>query len=81
MNVRVLLFAAARELAGTAQIELELAEAATIGQLRRRLAEEFPRLGGLLPQVMFAVDAAYARDEDPLRPNCEIACIPPVSGG
>lgn len=81
MNVRVLLFAAARELAGTAQIELELAEPATIGQLRRRLAEEFPRLAGLLPQVMFAVDAAYARDEDPLRPNCEIACIPPVSGG
>lgn len=81
MNVRVLLFAAARELAGTAQIELELAEPATIGQLRRRLAEEFPRLAGLLPQVMFAVDAAYARDDDPLRPNCEIACIPPVSGG
>ncbi len=81
MNVRVLLFAAARELAGTGQIELQLPEEATIGELRRQLAGEVPRLANLLPQVMFAVDAAYVRDEDPVRPNCEIACIPPVSGG
>ncbi len=81
MNVRVLLFAAARELAGTGQIVLQLPEQASVAELRRRLGEEVPRLANLLPQVMFAVDAAYARDEDPLRPNCEIACIPPVSGG
>lgn len=81
MKVRVLLFAAAREAAGTGQIELQLPEQATIGELRRELGVQVPKLANLLPQVMFAVDAAYARDEDAVRPNCEIACIPPVSGG
>jgi len=81
MKVRVLLFAAARDTAGTAQVELELPEGATVGRLRAELGRQLPQLAGLLPQVMFAVDAAYARDEDPLRSDCEIACIPPVSGG
>jgi len=52
-----------------------------VGRLRAELGRQLPQLAGLLPQVMFAVDAAYARDEDPLRSDCEIACIPPVSGG
>ena len=81
MKVRVRLFAAARQAAGSDRIELELPDGATIGQLRRRLAEELPQMSALTAQVMFAVDAQYAPDSKEIRPEADVACIPPVSGG
>lgn len=81
MNVRVRLFAAARQAAGCETVDLELDRGATIGELRRRLAKEIPQMSGLLGQVMFAVGAEYARDCDEIPPDADVACIPPVSGG
>jgi molybdopterin converting factor small subunit len=31
--------------------------------------------------MLFAMDAEYATDETEVRPNADLACIPPVSGG
>ena len=81
MNVRVLLFAAVRQTAGRDLLRLELPEGTTVGQLRRRLAEEVPQLSGLLERAMFAVNAEYARDTDEIPAGAEVACIPPISGG
>ncbi len=81
MNVCVRLFAGARQAAGSGSIDLELPEAATIGELRRRLADEIPPLAGLLGQVMFAIDTEYATDSQEIPPGADVACIPPVSGG
>jgi molybdopterin converting factor subunit 1 len=81
VNVRVRLFAAARQAAGCDRVEVELPSGATISQLRRRLVGELPGLAGLVGQAMFAIDAEYARDGDEIRPGVEVACIPPVSGG
>ncbi len=81
MNVRVRLFAAARQAAGCETVELDLPQGATIGELRRRLAGQLPQMSGLVGQVMFAVDAEYARDSDEIAPGADVACIPPVSGG
>ena len=81
MKVRVRLFAAARQAAGSDRVELELPDGATIGQLRRRLMEEFPQISALTAQVMFAVDTQYAPDSKEIRPEADVACIPPVSGG
>ena len=81
MNVRVRLFAAARQAAGCETVELDLPQGATIGELRRRLAGQLPQMSGLLGQVMFAIDTEYARDSDEIRPGADVACIPPVSGG
>jgi molybdopterin converting factor small subunit len=81
MMVRCRLFAAARDLAGRAQVELELAEPATIGDLRGRLAAEFPALAPLAPHLMFAIDADYVTDRTAIPPGADIAGIPPVSGG
>jgi len=77
----VKLFAGAREAAGRDSIDLDLPEGATVAQLRRQLATEVPRLSGLIARVMFAVDTRYADDASIIRPNAEVACIPPVSGG
>jgi molybdopterin converting factor subunit 1 len=81
MKVRVLLFAAGRELAGAAEVEIDLASGATVAELRRALARRVPALEPLLAHSRFAVDADFVTDDTPLAPADEVACIPPVSGG
>jgi molybdopterin synthase sulfur carrier subunit len=81
MNARVQLFALARQLAETEFVELVLADGATVGELRRVLAERRPELAHLLPHVLFAVNFEYAGDENAVPSAASIACIPPVSGG
>lgn len=81
MNVRVRLFAAAKQAAGRDMLDLELPEGATVGQLRVRLEREIPLLAGLMRRAAFAVDAEYATDARQIAPGADVACIPPVSGG
>jgi len=81
MKTFVKLFAGARELAGQEQIELELAPASTVAQLRTALLAQCPALGPLLPHTLFAINTHYATDETLVPEDAEIACIPPVSGG
>lgn len=81
MIVRVRLFALARDLAECELVELTAAEGATIGDVRRGLAEAYPQLASLLPHAMFAIAADYARDDAAVPYGADVACIPPVSGG
>ena len=81
MKVRVKLFAAARELAGRDELELELAQRATLADLRVAIAKAFPALQKITPHALWAVDAEYAGDSTIINENSEIAIIPPVSGG
>lgn len=81
MKVRINLFAVARQIVGSDYVEVEVDGAATIGDVRRRLAECVPELSSLLPLLLFAVDAEYAGDETRLSQRSDVACIPPVSGG
>jgi molybdopterin converting factor small subunit len=68
-------------LAGQEVVEVCVAPPATIAELRHEIATQYPGLSGLLPHVMFAVDAEYAGDEAAITAENEIALIPPVSGG
>lgn len=81
MKVVVKLFAGARELAGNAEVEIELPPHAQVGTLREALLQQIPALGPLLPHAMFAVNANYSDDNTVIPENAELACIPPVSGG
>ena len=81
MRVRVRLFAIQRELAGTREVPLELADDATIEDAWQSLVERFPVLAPGRPSVRFARNGDYAAAEEPLADNDELACIPPVSGG
>lgn len=81
MKVEVQLFAVAKDAAGQDRIELELPDSATVAEVRIALAEAAPGLAPLLPSMAFAINAEYAKDEAPIPPGAEIACIPPVSGG
>ncbi len=81
MRVSVRLFALAKERARRAEVAVDLSEPATVADLRRALAGTYPELAPLVPNLMIAVDAEYAGDEQPIRPGAEDAAIPPVSGG
>ncbi len=81
MIVDVKMFALAADLIGGESVRLELPAGATIGDLRRQLAGEYPVIAKIAGHLMFAVDARYATDQTEIAPDAQIACIPPVSGG
>jgi molybdopterin converting factor subunit 1 len=81
MTVSVMLFAAARELAGAESFAVELTAGATVGDLRAELARRVPALAGLLAKSALAVNHDFAEDDRVLLPTDEVAIIPPVSGG
>jgi molybdopterin synthase catalytic subunit/molybdopterin converting factor small subunit len=82
VTIRVRLFAALRERAGSDSIEIELGEGATVADALERLSSE-PSLAGLLERlpVAIAVNRDYAAPETELRAEDELALIPPLSGG
>jgi molybdopterin converting factor subunit 1 len=81
MTIAVKLFAAARELAGAGEVELELGPAPTVAAARQALVEKCPTLGPLANRSLLAVNAEYAADGQALAAGDEVALIPPVSGG
>ena len=76
MMVRVRLFAALRERAGRGTIEVDVGEAATVGDV-------WPLLGfGEEPRgLLYARNRVYVERSEALRAGDEVAFIPPVSGG
>ncbi len=81
VRVTVRLFALARQRAGRAELVLDLPEPVTVASLKRALAA-LPELAPLVPQLMIAVNADYAGDDQKVIPEgAEVAAIPPVSGG
>ena len=81
MNVTVKLFAAARELAGRGEIELDLPSGATVGALRQALCAASPQLTPLAERSLIAVNEEYRVDSAPVSEGDVAALIPPVSGG
>lgn len=81
MRIRVKLFAAARELAGSNEIVVELRDGATIAELRDELTARVPTLGRIMPHSLWAIGAEYVNDDAALNENADVALIPPVSGG
>ncbi|HEY2785703.1 MAG TPA: molybdopterin converting factor subunit 1 [Fimbriiglobus sp.] len=81
MTVTVHLFAAARDLAGTSTVSVDLPTGATVAELRRVLADQVPSLTTLLARSSVAVNLEFAEDSHPITVEDEIAVIPPVSGG
>jgi molybdopterin synthase catalytic subunit len=81
MLIRMQLFAILKERAGTATIELELPEPATVADALS-LAAQTPGLEGVADgSVRMAVNRELADPQTLLSPGDEVALIPPVSGG
>jgi molybdopterin synthase catalytic subunit len=76
VNVRVRLFAALRERAGSGSLELELPDGAVVGDVWPAL-----ELGDEPPGLLFALNRSYTESGVRLSSGDEVAVIPPVSGG
>ena len=76
MNVRIRLFAALRERAGSGSVEIELPDDSRVSDVWGALD-----LGDEPPGILFAVNRAYAERTASLNAGDEVALIPPVSGG
>ena len=82
MVVSVRLFAVLREAARRDELDVELADGATAGDLVDAVARD-AGLGAVVQpgQVVVAVNREYVRAGHRLRDGDEVALIPPVSGG
>jgi sulfur-carrier protein len=80
-SLSVKLFAKARDLAGSPNVELPWSDDQTVATLKLRLAEQFPDIKPLVPRLLVAVNNNYAADDCVVKTSDEVACFPPVSGG
>lgn len=81
MIVPIRLFARARDLAGRELVTVELADGATVADLRIELGRECPALMSFLPCCAVAVGEEFADDSVVIGTESTVAIIPPVSGG
>lgn len=81
MTVTVLLFAEARERAGTSRIELELPEGSRVSDALDHVRRRLPALEPLAAHLAVAVNGAVSPPAAPVPAGAEIALLPPVSGG
>jgi sulfur-carrier protein len=78
-QIRVLLFAALRELAGASHLETDAPDVgALLDELAAKYGSEFERIVRLGTVL---VDGERAERGRPLSANDEVALLPPVSGG
>ncbi len=81
MKIRLLAFATASDALGTEEREVEVAEGFTVEDLQRWLGEQYPALAPLWPKLAIAVDGEICSRQRVLTEGCEVALLPPVSGG
>jgi molybdopterin synthase catalytic subunit len=81
ITVRIRLFAVQRELAGTREVPLELADGADVEAAWEALVALHPVLAPGRGSLRFARNGDYADPTTTLADGDEVAMIPPVSGG
>jgi MoaE-MoaD fusion protein len=81
ITITALLFGQARETAGADQIELSLAQPATVSSAFEALKSLHPKLAAMERSLMFAINEEYASRQQALADNDRLAILPPVSGG
>lgn len=79
MRINLFMFGAAAHAAGIREVEVEVAEGVTAGELVESLKAKYPGLAG--QKLLIAVDQEYVAASTPLEPGCEVAIFTPVSGG
>ena len=81
VQVRVLFFGAAREIAQCDELSLNLRAPASVSSAFEEVLASYPELGRFGRSLLFAVNEEHARAEAQVRSGDELAIFPPVSGG
>jgi sulfur-carrier protein len=81
-RVRVLYFAAVRDLVGTSEESVDVPDTVrTVGEFAKWIASFHAELEGRMSSVRIARNEIFAQDEDSLADGDILALIPPVAGG
>jgi molybdopterin converting factor subunit 1 len=81
MRIRLRFFAIVREILGTAEEDIELAEGATARDVLAFVCSRDPRLEPLRPSLKVARNLTLVADDAVLADGDEVAILPPVAGG
>ncbi|HLW84957.1 MAG TPA: molybdenum cofactor biosynthesis protein MoaE [Candidatus Sulfotelmatobacter sp.] len=81
MRVRVLFFGMLKDVAGKSNDWLDLPDSASVGDVLAHYQSQLPRFKDSLPSLAVAVNQHYSSPETKLKPDDEVALLPPVSGG
>ena len=80
MTIRVLLFASYADALNASEVAVEMPDGARVRDVLARIKQL--AAGKRIPdRPMVAVNQKYARDDQPVRSEDEVAIIPPVAGG
>jgi molybdopterin synthase catalytic subunit/molybdopterin converting factor small subunit len=81
MRVRVLFFGMLKDLVGRSVDSIDLPDVASIRDVLAHYESRVPGLMESLPSLALAVNQQYAGPDTRLKPDDEVALLPPVSGG
>ena len=81
MRVRVQFYAQLREPAGTAELDVDLANGSTIRELLEKIYEIKPALRPHDKSILVGVGVEFVDRDYVIRPDDVIALMPPVQGG
>ena len=81
MQVRVLFFGILKDMVGKSADLIDLPEGSSVREMLAHYESRIPRMKDALASIVLAVNQQYAGPDTRLKPNDEVALLPPVSGG
>lgn len=81
-KISIRLYANLKEKAGTNQIEMDIPQGCTVGELKTLLKKACPPLGPQLANVVVLINKHHIfLDSDIIPSNAEVTFLPPIAGG
>jgi molybdopterin synthase sulfur carrier subunit len=77
MTIIVKFFASLREQVGLTEVQIELIEVKTVGEIWAQVCDNAP----LPTHILMAVNKEYSNQETRVQDGDEVAFFPPVTGG
>ncbi len=81
MKIHVQFYAQLRDLIGMRELDLDLAEGATVRDLLEEIYAQQPALRSHDKSILIGAGVEFVDRNYELKPNEEIAIMPPVQGG
>ena len=81
MKVQVQFFSQLRDLAGAPELDVDLAEGATVGDLLEKIYEKKPALRAHEKTTLVGAGVEFVDRKYVIKPGDDISVMPPVQGG
>ena len=81
MQLRVQFFSQLRDVAGTSELQVDLAEKSTVRDLLEKIYDEKPALRSRDKSILVGAGVEFVDRDYELKPGDEISIMPPVQGG